>query len=75
MHAEEEKDIDRAEFPVAEFARHCALSKGSLTHTSARQVFASTGSKMHAPPKRASRIQTSTCVLGYTVVSGLVIST
>ena len=30
MHAEEKKDIDRVEFPVAEFARYCASNEGRL---------------------------------------------
>ena len=30
IHAEEKKDIGRVEFPVAEFARYCALSEGRL---------------------------------------------
>ena len=30
MHAEDKKDIDRVEFPIAEFTRYCALSEGRL---------------------------------------------
>ena len=33
IHAEEKKDIDRVEFPIAEFRRYCVLNEGRVRGT------------------------------------------
>ncbi len=49
IYAEEKKDIDRVEFPIAEFKKYCQLAEGRLrTHTHSRQVLVGTGAAMYA---------------------------